>query len=200
MEGYRKIDILRDLWENPQNYEISPSEKIVLNELESFMNMSQAYYGKIICGNHGVGKTFTVRYFLSKIGLLDDLHYVKVNNFVLTELKRRGINLALKSKLNKITQNLIKNVEPILVLDACEVLRFLNPEDFMTFVGQAHYSKTRILLILPTELDPGLPSITIYFPPLSEDDHKTFLQNFETTEEIPSRSMPFTYMIKKVMT
>lgn len=196
---YRKLKKLRDAWEHPENYRLSPSEEKVFDQLVSFIRKAQAYNGKIICGDHGIGKTFTVRYFLSKMKLLDNQHYVEVNDFILKELEKRNIGLGLKTQLFKIVQKLIKGVEPITVLDACELLKFLDPNDFRTFIGRIHYSKRRTILVLPTELDPSMPTITIYLPTPSEEDQKIFLQNLETIEEIPPRPIPFTEMVKKVM-
>lgn len=199
MNGYKRIQRLRNIWANPPNYGISPSENIVLDTLQSFMDRLQVYNGMIVCGAHGVGKTFTVRYFLSKNGLLDGRHYVCVNEAVLREGRGTSVNLQLKSRLYKMIDGLVQDIEPALILDGCEVLSLLDTRHFRELVGRVHYSAGKIVLVLPIEMDPGITSITTYFPPLNAYDYETVLQNLETRTELPPPSTPFTHILKEVI-
>ena len=199
MKSYRKLPILRDIWEHPENYEPTPCEKVVIQKLESFIQQVQAYNGKIICGDHGVGKTFTVRYFLSKIKCLDDKHYIHVNRTVLEEIGRRKISIKQKGELLRVIKSLLKNVEPVLVLDACEVLSLLEPSQRMEFIRDVRYRKTKTILVLPTELDPRIPSITIKFPNLTHEDYKIFFRNLKIKMEVPSFPTSFTELIRRVI-
>jgi type II secretory pathway predicted ATPase ExeA len=196
--GYNKLEQLQDIWANPEKYELSPAEKDVLNDLERFLETSQAYNGKIVCGDHGVGKTFTVRYLLSKINLLNDRVYVNVNASVSEKLNKEGISLALKRQTYRLVEELIKTKQPLLVLDACEILGTLDPNDFRRFVDEVHNSRDKIILVLPTELDPKIPEMTKYFPPLSKKDGENCLDNLETTEDV-SEPFSFTSIIRKVV-
>lgn len=199
MEGYRKLNILRDLWKNPQNHELTPTQKMIIQKLKSFIQRSQAYNGKIICGDHGVGKTFTIRYFLSKLGYLDDIHYLNVNGTVLEEVKRKDVSLRQKNELFKIIKSLLRDAKPVLVLDACEVLSFLGLSQRMEFIRDIRYRRTKTILVLPTELNPKIPSITIGFPSPTTEDCEVFFRNLKTKVEVPSFSVPFTRLISMVV-
>jgi len=195
---YKKLKELQDIWTNPEKYELSVAERDVLNDLERFLEMPQAYNGKIICGNHGVGKTFTVRYFLHKKNLLNDQVYVNVNATISERLNKEGVSLALRRRIYEIVEELIKTKQPLLVLDACEVLGILDPNDFRRFVDEVHNSREKMILVFPTELDPKVPEMTKYFPPLSKKDAENCLDNLETTEDI-SEPFSFTSIIRKVV-
>jgi len=197
--SYNKWEQLQDIWANPEKSKPSPAEKDVLNNLERFLETPQAYNGKIVCGDHGVGKTFTVRYFLSKMNSLNDEIYINVNALVAERLSTEGISLTLKRQIYKMLEELIKTEQPLTVLDACEVLGILDPNDFRRLVDNVHNSRQKIILVLPTELDPKIPAMTKYFPALSKDDAEICLDNLETTEDIPKQSFSFTTIIKKVM-
>jgi len=197
--SYNKLEELQDVSANPDKYKLSPAERDVLNDLERFLETPQAYNGKIVCGDHGVGKTFAVKYFLSKRNLLNDQVYVNVNVSISERLNKDGVSLALKRQIYRMVEELIKTNQPVLVLDACEILGVLDDNDFRTFVEQVHNSRGKLVLVLPTELDPKIPGITKYFPSLSKDDAEVFLSNLETTEDVAKQPFSFTTLIRKVV-
>jgi len=201
MKEQDKRQILNDTWKHPEKYKPTQTELKVIEDLELFIDKIYAYNGKIICGEHGVGKTFTLRYFLSKKGLLDEKHYVDVNKWTLGQVAD-VLGSGIRSRIRQIAKRLIEylvTAESILVLDCCEVLKFLNNQDFQTLVDRVHYSSTKIILVLPTELDPRRPSITTPLKTPTMEDHSIFLRNLRVVKEIPTKPAPFTTIIKKVL-
>jgi len=204
----KKQKILHAIYENPRKvgYKPTSSEKLIVEKLREWMQKKESYNGKIICGEHGVGKTFAIRYFLSQMGLLDEA-YVHLNNLVLQELKKRNILPTMKRQINKELREVVEKVKakkpyPILAFDSCEVLMLLDSSDRNRFFRDVHYSKEKIVVVVPTELDPQIPSITIRMPSLSKEDCKIVVENLGTwhSEEwydnLPL-NCPLTYIIKE---
>lgn len=194
----KKLQKLRETWERPEKFKLTLTEEKIITELEEFIKKIPAYKGKIICGKHGIGKSFVVRRFLSDKGKLSQ-SYVNVNDRILGELK--GVKR--KKLIFNAVSNLLKKFREheVVVLDSCEVLDLLPPRYFNPIVEQVYYSsEVFVFLVLPSEARSRLEDLNYKisnFPSPSERDFEIFFENLRIPTPDVLVGDTFTSQIKR---
>ena len=194
----KKLQKLRETWERPEKFKLTLTEERVIKELEEFMNKIPAYKGKIICGKHGIGKSFVMRRFLLDKGKLSQ-SYVNVNDRILGELK----DVKRKKLIFNAVSKLLKSFREyeVVVLDSCEVLDLLPPQYFNPIVEQVYYSsEAYVFLVLPSETRSRLVELNYKisdFSPPSERDFEIFFENLRIPTPDILVSDTFTSEIKR---
>lgn len=181
-EGQKRLlKLLHQIWTEPGRFDATPAQSKVMDQLENFLKRKRRRGGLVICGEHGVGKTFTIRKFLADKNLLNKEFYANVSLHVIYNLGKRGLSTNRVDSISDIVLDLIAKFSDLLVLDSCEILQLLPSRLFNPIFTKIKYypsSKGKIIIVYPThpsKLLIGMDSIYIPYP--TREDIKVFVEN-----------------------
>ncbi len=167
-------EFFKTVWEDPTKTTPTHSELEKINSLENFLTESRRFTGIVLCGPHGVGKTFVVRYLLAKHSQLEQ-SYVNLN-LLLSERLIAAEKTYLSSTFihDEIIQIFSSSQNSLNVLDGCELILKL-PEKYLRtiLVSLNRHSGGRIIMVLPLSTQPtSVDSLYLDYP--TQEDVNSF--------------------------
>lgn len=175
-------EFFQKVWGDPEITTPTPSELEIISSLEYFLTESRRFTGIVLCGPHGVGKTFVVRYLLAKHSLLEQ-SYLNLNLFLSKKLKKAGKTYLSSTFIHDAIVGLFGSSQNTLrVLDGCElVLGLLEKYLRALLVALRRHSNGRIVMVLPLSTRPtSVDSLYLDYP--TQEDLNSF---FDTIPFVP---------------
>ena len=159
-------DFFQKVWEDPKIAIPTPSELEIINSLEYFLSESRRFTGIVLCGPYGVGKTFVVRYLLTKHSLLEQ-SYLNLNLILTEKLQKAGKTYLSSTFIHDAIVDLFSSSQNTLrVLDSCELVIGL-PEKYLRalLLALRRHSNGRIVMVLPLSTRPtSVDSLYLDYP------------------------------------